>query len=168
MASGDRPTQHEQQTSFLNYAVDWLNGFATRIPASIDQAPEGFYDSLITHGIVVDHAENGRVVCSLLVHPRLCNSGGRLHGGAIISLVDSVGSAAIESNGTHSGVSVEINVSYFSEAPANCEIEIEAKTLKVGRKLAFVSVDIRIKETGQLVAQGRHTKFLDITLPSKL
>lgn len=172
--AGDRNTQvlrhpsAESQTSFLDYAVDWLNAFATRVPASIDQTGQGFYDALVLHGIVLDHAENGRVVCSLLVNPRLCNAGGRLHGGAIVSLVDVVGSAAIISTGVHSGVSLEINVSYMSEAPAKGEIEIEANTLRVGRKLAFVSVDIRRKGTGQLVAQGRHTKFLGTAATSKL
>lgn len=113
------------------------------------------------------------IACIILTHsPCVQNSGGRLHGGAITSLVDIIGSAAIFSTGAlYSGVSVEINVSYLSEAPANEEIEIEAKALRVGKNIAVVSVDIRRKATGQLVAQGRHTKYLGTSstaLPSKL
>ncbi|MCO5548599.1 hypothetical protein L7F22_002059 [Adiantum nelumboides] len=93
-----------------------------------------------------------------LVHE---NAGDRLHGGAITSLVDIIGSAAIFSMGVpYSGVSVDINVTFMAGAPLGEEIEIEAKALRVGKTLAFVVVDIRLKATGKLVAQGRHTKFL--------
>ena len=46
------------------------------------------------------------------------NSGNYLHGGAIGMLVDLVGSAAIYTLGTrrHSGISMEINASYFDAA----------------------------------------------------
>lgn len=46
------------------------------------------------------------------------------------------------------------------------EIEIECKALRVGKALAVVSVDLRSKKTGKLIAQGRHTKYL--ALPSKI
>lgn len=46
------------------------------------------------------------------------------------------------------------------------EVEIESKALRVGKALAVVSVDLRSKKTGKLIAQGRHTKYL--TLPSKI
>ena len=38
------------------------------------------------------------------------------------------------------------------------EIVIDANTLRVGRTMAFLTVDIRTKDGGQLLAQGRHTK----------
>ena len=37
---------------------------------------------------------------------------------------------------------------------------IEAECLKLGKSLAFASVDIRSKEGGHLIAQGRHTKHI--------
>ena len=43
------------------------------------------------------------------------------------------------------------------------EIEIEAKNLRVGRTVAVVSVDLRKKATGKLIAQGRHTKYLAVS-----
>ena len=40
-------------------------------------------------------------------------------------------------------------------------IIIEAECLKVGRSLAFATVDIRNKsEGGKLIARGRHTKHI--------
>lgn len=46
------------------------------------------------------------------------------------------------------------------------EVEIECKALRVGKALAVVSVDLRSKKTGKLIAQGRHTKYL--SPPSKI
>ena len=54
------------------------------------------------------------ILCSVFLQ----NSGNRLHGGAITSLVDIVGSAAIFATGAkYSGVSVEINVTFMAAAP---------------------------------------------------
>ncbi|MCO5567600.1 hypothetical protein L7F22_021294 [Adiantum nelumboides] len=164
----DQENTDREKDSFLAYSAEWLQEFGSRVSdASLLQAGVGFYDSLITHAISVDRAEHGRIVCSMRVPPSLCNAGDRLHGGAITSLVDIIGSAAIFSTGqTYSGVSVEINVTFMAAAPLGEEIEIESKALRVGKNLAFVAVDIRLKATGKLVAQGRHTKFLGSTAPN--
>lgn len=151
------------RSSTIEGVRDWLHRMANNLPASIDELPSGFYDSLLLQGTQVDHAEPGRIICSLKVPPRLVNSGNFLHGGAIAAYVDIIGSAAIFTTGAKSsGVSVEINVSYLDAAKSGEEIEIEAKVLRVGRAIAFVTVDLR-KKTGQLVAQGRHTKYLAVT-----
>lgn len=46
------------------------------------------------------------------------------------------------------------------------EIEIEGKTLRVGKALGVVSVELRKKKSGKIIAQGRHTKYLPV--PSKM
>ncbi|EAU61715.1 PaaI family thioesterase, partial [Stigmatella aurantiaca] len=58
------------------------------------------------------------------------------------------------------GVSTDLNVSWFSPAPGDSTVLVEATVLKSGRTLAFVQVDIRREKDGVLVAQGRMTKFL--------
>lgn len=40
---------------------------------------------------------------------------------------------------------------------------MEAKTLRVGKAVGVVSVELRKKKTGKLIAQGRHTKFLAVS-----
>ena len=40
------------------------------------------------------------------------------------------------------------------------DIVIAADTLKIGKTLAFCSVDIKLKSDGSIVAQGKHTKFV--------
>ena len=37
---------------------------------------------------------------------------------------------------------------------------IEAKTVKAGKKIAFLEVDIKNKETGEVLVQGTHTKYV--------
>lgn len=40
------------------------------------------------------------------------------------------------------------------------EILINAETLKLGKSMAFLDVDVTNKETGALLAKGSHTKFI--------
>ncbi|WCJ30601.1 Acyl-coenzyme A thioesterase 13 [Euphorbia peplus] len=129
--------------------------------SGIEGMPERFFESFIMQGLHVDLIEPGRLICSMKVPPRLLNSGNFLHGGATATLVDLVGSAVIFTVGApQTGVSVEINVSYLDAAYANEEIEIEAKVLRVGKAVGVVSVELRKKKTGKIIAQGRHTKYL--------
>ncbi|XWS33070.1 hypothetical protein CRYUN_Cryun22dG0046900 [Craigia yunnanensis] len=132
-----------------------------------DELPLRFFESLIMYGLSVDLIETGRVICSFKVPPRLLNGGNYLHGGVTATLVDLVSSAAIYTVGaTFPGTSVEINVSFLDAAFADEEIEIEAKTLRVGKAVAVLSVELRKKNTGKIIAQGRHTKYLPV--PSKM
>ncbi|KAL1188828.1 hypothetical protein V5N11_021988 [Cardamine amara subsp. amara] len=120
-----------------------------------------FLEGFVTKGLKVDLIEPGRVVCSMKIPPHLLNAGNFLHGGATATLVDLLGSAAIYTTGVpHSGVSVEINVSYLDAAFLDEEIEIETKALRVGKTVAVVSVELRKKKNGKIIAQGRHTKYL--------
>uniref|UniRef100_A0A7C9DWA7 Acyl-CoA hydrolase n=1 Tax=Opuntia streptacantha TaxID=393608 RepID=A0A7C9DWA7_OPUST len=133
-------------------------------PTKIDQLPYKFFDPFIVNGLRTDLIEPGRILCSFKVPARLLNTANTLHGGAIASLIDLVGSAVIYTTGIRStGVSVEINVSYLDAALLDEEIEIEAKTLRVGKVIAVVSVELRKMATGKIIAQGRHTKYLPVT-----
>ena len=44
--------------------------------------------------------------------------------------------------------------------PSGADILIDADTLKVGKTLAFLTVDLKLKDTGDLLAQGKHTKYV--------
>ncbi|KAH6756009.1 Thioesterase superfamily protein [Perilla frutescens var. hirtella] len=134
---------------------------------TVDSMPERFIEPMVMQGMKIDTIERGRIVCSFTVPRRLVNSGNTLHGGATAALVDVIGSAVIFTMGAPTtGVSVEINVSYLNGAAVGEEVEIESKALRVGKALAVVSVDLKSKKTGKLIAQGRHTKYL--VLPSKI
>ena len=49
---------------------------------------------------------------------------------------------------------------YIKSARPGETILLSAKTLKAGKTVAFLSVDVTNKEDGQLIAQGKHTKYL--------
>ena len=103
--------------------------------------------------------------------------------------MDVVTTAALMTQSERPGVSVELNVSYLGPAPvgvreacscclkrvewtcgvpphpaalslSQAEVLIDARVLKVGKALATLVCDLRIKDTGRLVAQGRHTTHL--------
>ncbi|KAL1823015.1 hypothetical protein DCAR_0310862 [Daucus carota subsp. sativus] len=131
----------------------------------VDSMPFKFFEPFIVQGIKVDLVEPGRVICSMTVPPRLLNTANSLHGGATAALVDILGSAAIYTTklaSPGSGVSVEISVSYVDAAYAGEEIEIESKVLRVGKAIAVVTVELRKKKTGKVIAHGRHTKYLAV------
>jgi acyl-coenzyme A thioesterase 13 len=113
-------------------------------------------------GMVVERISKGFVRCSLVVGEELQNTYGSLHGGAICTIVDVVGTIAVLTiDPRRAGVSVELNTSFLSSAPGGSTVEIEGTAHRVGRKLAFTSVDIFLRlDNGErkLVATGRHTK----------
>lgn len=112
-------------------------------------------------GMRLEDAEEGTARVRLEVSESVLNPVGTLHGGAIATLVDDAGTAAIVSADAEGrpGVTTDLSVSYPSAAPAGETVIAEARVLKAGRTLAFVEVDVRT-EPGKLVARGRMTKFL--------
>lgn len=105
--------------------------------------------------------EVGRCICELTIQPEHANNAGTLHGGYIATLVDSVSTTALLSvDQSAPGVSVDLNISYLGAARIGEQIIIDAQTMKRGKTLAFLTVDIRRKSDGSLIALGRHTKFI--------
>jgi acyl-coenzyme A thioesterase 13 len=118
----------------------------------------GFDRALV--GLELLDVREGHAKVRLPVGDAVKNLGGKLHGGAIATLVDDVGTIAILATDRQGrpGVSTDLNVSFF--APGEGAVIAEAQVLKAGKTLAFVSVDIRREQDGVLVAQGRMTKHL--------
>jgi acyl-coenzyme A thioesterase 13 len=119
------------------------------------------YDRSLT-GMELLELEGGKARVRLPVSEAVQNAMGALHGGAVATLVDVVGTLAIMSadRDQRPGVSTDLNVSWFSPALGGSTVLVEATALKSGRTLAFVQVDLRRENDGVLVAQGRMTKFL--------
>ncbi|KAE8126174.1 hypothetical protein FH972_020917 [Carpinus fangiana] len=112
--------------------------------STIDGLPLRFFERLTMEGLRVDLIEPGRLICSFKVPTRL-----------VVAVIFTVGAPA-------TGVSVEINVSYLDAAYVDEEIEVEARALRVGKAVGVVSVELRKKKTGKIIAQGRHTKYLPV------
>ena len=113
---------------------------------------------------MIEEIADGRATATLKVEPELGNSWGTLHGGAIMSLVDVMGTLALLSvDHTRGGVSVEMNTSFMAAAPEGATLKLEGSVLKAGKTLGFT--DVRMwtrREDGREVdvARGRHTKAL--------
>ena len=133
-------------------------GVRQRLQAFLEMG--GFDKSLA--GLQIISAESGRARLRIVVEKPVQNLGGNLHGGAIATLVDDAGTIAImtaDKDG-RPGVTTDLNVSYFSAGRAGEAVLIDAEVLKVGRTMAYVSVDLLREKDGVKIAQGRMTKFL--------
>ena len=105
-------------------------------------------------------ASNGNVLATLQVQPVHMNSKGTLHGTVSACITDCFGGLVVASTGLEkTGVSTDIHTTYVSTAKPGDTLEIEAKANKVGRSLAFTSVEIR-RQDGGVVAVGTHTKYV--------
>jgi acyl-coenzyme A thioesterase 13 len=109
----------------------------------------------------VGDLSNGYAECTLTVEPAVQNSYATLHGGAVSTLVDVLGTLAlIGADHTRAGVSLEMNVSFLAAAKAGDELVVTGRVLKAGRSIGFTEVEIRRKSDDRLIATGRHTKAL--------
>ncbi|KAL9271270.1 Acyl-coenzyme A thioesterase 13-like protein [Drosera capensis] len=118
-----------------------------------------FYEDFALRGIRVDRVEAGLVACSLKVPARLTDSTGNLSPGAIVNLVDEVGSALIYKPGLPMNVSVNMSVSFVSSATVNDELGVTSRLLGRNGNLVTAVVVIKKKGTEEIVAEGRHTIF---------
>jgi acyl-coenzyme A thioesterase 13 len=120
----------------------------------------GFDRSLV--GIELTEIGAGHARARLVVTDPLQNMGGTLHGGAIATIVDDVGTIAIMTADRDSrpGVTTDLNVSYFAPGMGGRAVIADGVVLKSGKTLAFVQVEIRREDDQALVAQGRMTKFM--------
>ncbi len=109
---------------------------------------------------VTAHGE-GRATCEMDVTEAVQNLNGFLHGGATAALVDHVGTVAIitADREARPGVTTDLNVTYLAPAPTGGKVIAEATVLKIGKIMAYVTVDVRRAADGVLVAQGRMSKF---------
>jgi acyl-coenzyme A thioesterase 13 len=128
----------------------------------------GFHHSL--HGLDVFEINRGRVRAHLAVNESLMNFFGKLHGGAVATLVDDVGTLAVVTadHFRRAGLTTDLQISYLTPAELGDPLLIEADTLQCGLTLAFVEVTLRHELRKRLIARGRMTKLLGNTNASTL
>lgn len=113
-------------------------------------------------GMELRLAQGGRAVVRLPVDDAVHNANNTLHGGAIATLVDIAGTAAIitADRDNRSGSTTDLTLSCLAPGLSGQAVLAEATVLKCGKTLAFVGVDVRREADGVLVAQGRMTKYM--------
>ncbi|XP_011499673.1 PREDICTED: acyl-coenzyme A thioesterase 13 [Ceratosolen solmsi marchali] len=105
--------------------------------------------------------EDGKVKAELKICEDHLNLGGSLHGGYISTLVDCFSTYALMAyKNSPPGVSVDLHVTFLKPAFCGDVVIIDAKTVKVGRRLAFLKVKILKADDGAIVARGIQTKFI--------
>lgn len=126
-------------------------------------AEKGGFDQ-VGEKVKIVAASAGKVTAELIIDQEHTNRGGTLHGGLTATLVDQISSLAVlaneEGEALFAGVSVEMNIQYISPAKIGDVVLIEASTLKKGRNMAFLNVDLTNKISGKLIARGSHVKYI--------
>lgn len=121
-----------------------------------------FFEGFALRGIRVLRLHPGFIHCSYTVPPSLTDSTtGCLAAGAVVALVDEIGSAASISEGQNLKVSVDISVAFpdLSQARPGDRLSITARAL--GHKGAYSGTHVLFTNagTGNVVAEGRHSLF---------
>lgn len=112
--------------------------------------------------VEVIYAGNGRFIGEMVIEPQHTNVYGSLHGGFTATLIDICTSIAMSTHPRKgNGVSVDLNISYLKPGLLNERIVIKADTIRVGKTMGFSEAVITNKATGDILAKGMHTKYVD-------
>jgi len=111
----------------------------------------------------VDSSGDGVSVMSLALEEKHMNPNGVVHGGVITTLMDeATGHAIVTIRGLEKmaeapHATIDMSVSFLSGARVGDELVCEARTLRVGRAVAFAEAEVRRRGSDDLVAKGRFT-----------
>ncbi|XP_021298685.1 uncharacterized protein LOC110427470 isoform X2 [Herrania umbratica] len=112
-------------------------------------------EALTLEGLQSLQGQKGFIRCNFVVPSRASDADGNWHVGAMATLIDDVGAAAIYSVADHVKASLDFSISIYSTAKIQEEVEIEAKVTGDKGKLAHVVVEVRRKENRELIALGK-------------
>ncbi|KAK8664281.1 hypothetical protein V6N13_084078 [Hibiscus sabdariffa] len=129
----------------LGKSLKWLKGLSK---GTISHELE----ALTLEGLQILHAQTGSILCNFIVPGRASDSDGNWHVGAMATLIDDVGAAAIYSVADHVKASLDFNISFHTTAKIHEEVEIEAKAVAMKGKLSQAVVEIRRKRNGEIIA----------------
>ncbi|EDW68969.2 acyl-coenzyme A thioesterase 13 [Drosophila virilis] len=115
----------------------------------------------VTQMVKITNGGEGRCVGEFIVAAEHLNRLGSLHGGLTATILDNITTYALMSKGSHPGVTSSLSVSYLAAAKPGDVIEVDAKTLHAGRKMAYIECVLRNKADGKIIAKGGQTKFVD-------
>ena len=119
-----------------------------------DSLTQSAYSTLI--GCRVQSVENGVAHVALSLEPQLRNRAGKLHGGALFSLVDiSMGLACSSSHGfDQQSATIECKINYI-RAVDNGEVQCIARVIHPGRRTLVVEAEVM--QGDKLVAKAQGT-----------
>jgi uncharacterized protein (TIGR00369 family) len=110
----------------------------------------------------MDEWREGYVRMSLTLEEHHTNPNGVMHGGVITTMMDeALGGVIASVRGLETmfaapHATVEMNASFLAGARPGDRIEVEARVLRLGRRVAFGEAEAR-RGDGELIAKGRMT-----------
>lgn len=112
-------------------------------------------------GLEFRHAEPDRVVATMQVRPDLCTLFGRVHGGALMAMADSVGAAATIINLPNgaSTTTLESKTNFVGSAAAGSILTAEATPVHKGRRTQVWQTRI-VTDQGRLAALVTQTQLV--------
>ena len=114
--------------------------------------PEPFFTLL---GLEIEKVTKDFCRMRLPFRPQLRTAAEMVHGGAIASLIDSAGVAAVWSNvdsNVTRGATIDLTVNYMAAAEG-VDLTAEAQVIRRGRSVVFVDVDVT-SPNGERIAKG--------------
>lgn len=125
------------------------------------EAPEGIVQSAFSQllGCRLQRLDNGVAEVALSLQEHLRNRGGKLHGGALFSLVDiAMGLACSSAHGfDRASVTVECKINYMRAIDAG-DVHCLARVIHFGSRTLVVEAEVRQDEA--LVARAQGTFML--------
>ncbi|CAL4982423.1 unnamed protein product [Urochloa decumbens] len=142
---------------------------AAAVAAAAEPSPS-FFEGFALQGIRVDSIHPGRILCSFTVPTRLAAGNHHLAPGAVVALVDEIGSAAAIADGRPLKVSVDMSVSFVDLAAAAPGDTLRIAARALGHRGAYSGTHVLVANaaTGQVVAEGRHSLFGKMKIRSKI
>ena len=107
-------------------------------------------------GTKVREARDGNSLLEIEMRPELCNRWGFPHGGVIFTLADTAAGVAAMSAGERRTVTVNAQMNYMRIGVPEGKMTARGKTVKAGKSLAFVDVEV-FDAKNTLVAAGQFT-----------
>ncbi|CAL7935811.1 unnamed protein product [Xylocopa violacea] len=108
-------------------------------------------------------AGSGNCKAQIVISKEHLNLAGTMHGGFTSTLIDCVSSYALMTHNNQTGVSVDLHVTFMKPAVPGDLVTVDARTVRSGKTLAFLAVDVTKNEGKDIIAHGRHTKFVGET-----
>jgi len=111
-------------------------------------------------GVTEFYSSNGIGKLKAIVNKNTVNPSGYYHGGAIYALCDVCAITALSSllDENKEAVTHDIHVSVLRAAVANDQVLYQSKVIKLGKRVAFMDVEVSVKD--QLIATARVTKSI--------
>ena len=109
-------------------------------------------------GIVIDSAEPGKAVCSLVLEETHMNENNVPMGGAVFTLADIACAVAANGYSEKKTVSQQASITFLSPAKGR-RLVAEASCLRSGRTTALYTVDVR-DELGTYVAHATMNGYI--------